>query len=149
MNKHSSTVSIASSVLLFLYWTGANAIGNQTVALDNQITSQKKDLRIAAACDWGCKVATQRTASLIKSKSPDIVIGLGDFSYENNTGCWFKIVSPLISKMKIVIGEHDFDTQNNSRLQTYVNRINVSNPYYSFNKGDQGPFPSNVVYYSL
>jgi hypothetical protein len=133
MNKHFLTVSIASSVLLLFCWIAVNTIA---VAYDNQITSQKKNLRIAVAGDWGCKVATQRTASLIKSKNPDIVLGLGDFSYEDDTGCWFKIMGPLISKTKIVIGEHDFDTQNNSRLHVYVNRFNLSNPFYSSNYGD-------------
>src|SRR6266542_3165936 len=136
MNKYSSIVSIVFSLFLIFYFTSANAVSDRTGTVDSHRTSPKKDLRIAAAGDWGCKVATQRTASLINSKNPDVVIGLGDFSYENDTGCWFKIMSPLISKTKIVIGEHDFDTLNNSRLQTYVNRFNVSNPYYSFNDGD-------------
>ena len=47
-----------------------------------------------------------------------------------------KRMSPLISKTRIVIGEHDFDTKNNSRLQVYVNRFNLSDPYYSFNYGN-------------
>lgn len=132
--------SIASIIIILLSTsiiiTNANAIGTQAVLLEeNHSTSSVKDLRIAAAGDWGCKPATQSTASLINSKNPDLVLGLGDYSYENDTGCWLKIVSPFISKMKIVIGEHDFDTQNNSRLQTYVNQFNMSNPYYSFNKG--------------
>lgn len=128
-------VFICSFYLLFLALAKEDSINAQSLVGD-QRAQQSKDLRIAAAGDWGCKAATQRTANLINSKRPDVVLGLGDFSYENDTGCWFKIVSPLISKMNIVIGEHDFDAQNSSRLQTYVNRFNLSNPYYSFNKGN-------------
>jgi predicted phosphodiesterase len=136
MNKLSSTVSIAFVLTLISIITNANAIGARAVLEENPSASPKKDLRVAAAGDWGCKPATQRTASLINSKNPDLVLGLGDYSYDNDTGCWLKMVSPFITKMKIVIGEHDFDTQNYSRLQTYVNRFNMSSPYYSFNKGN-------------
>ena len=49
-------------------------------------------------------------------------------------------MSPLINKTKIVIGEHDFDanniTTNDTRLMDYVNRFNLTNPYYSFNYGN-------------
>lgn len=97
----------------------------------SKVTHDK--FNFAAAGDWGCKAATQRTVNNIMNINPKIVLGLGDFSYENDTGCWFKIMSPLLNKTKIVIGEHDFDPSNKTRLQDYVNKFNLTNPYYSFN----------------
>ena len=35
-----------------------------------------------------------------------------------------------------MIGEHDFNTNNNSRLRDYINKFNLTNPYYSFNYGN-------------
>src|SRR4029079_13425393 len=135
MNKPGLTVSIIFIILLLLHFNKASVFGNIAVPMKNQ-TSRFNDIRIAAVGDWGCKAATQSTANLISSKKPDLILGLGDFSYENDTGCWFKIMGPLISKIKIVIGEHDFDPKNVSRLRDYTNRFNLSNPYYSFNYGN-------------
>ena len=74
-----------------------------------------KELNFAAAGDWGCNEMSQRTVNNIQSKEPDVVLALGDFSYQKDTG-WFNIMSPLLNKTRIVIGEHDYDTNNSSRL---------------------------------
>ena len=68
---------------------------------------------------------TQRTVNNIQNKDSDIVLALGDFSYQKDTGCWFKVMSPLLNKTKIVIGEHDYDLNNGTRLQDYVSRFNI------------------------
>lgn len=135
MTNPCSLGSITFIILLLFCFTKANAVGNNAIPTKNH-TSQPKDIRIDAAGDWGCKAATQSTANLISSKKPDLLLGLGDFSYDNDTSCWFKIIGPLISKTKIVIGEHDFDPKNYSRLRDYTNRFNLSDPYYSFNYGN-------------
>lgn len=107
---------------------------------DNSYALQQKhngsDFSFAAAGDWGCKATTKNTVNYIKNKNPDLVLGLGDFSYQNDTGCWFKLMSTLLNKTRIVIGEHDYDANNNTRLQDYVNKFNLTNPYYSFNYGN-------------
>ncbi len=98
--------------------------------LANNTSSIQSEFNFAAARDWACNTWTERTINNIQRKSPELVLALEDFSYQSDTGCWFKIMSPLINKTRIVIGEHDSDTSNNSRLQDYVN---LTNPYYSFN----------------
>jgi hypothetical protein len=126
-----------SFLTLFFVWTGLFAIENSTdLTARTPPPSALKDVHFAAAGDWGCKPATQRTVNYIKNKNPDLVLGLGDFSYQNDTGCWFKMMSPLLNKTKIIIGEHDFDINNNSRLQDYVSKFNLTNPYYSFDYGN-------------
>jgi hypothetical protein len=131
-------ISVAVLFLtLFFVWSSALAILNSTdLRAKMPSSSSLKDIRFAAAGDWGCKPATQRTVNYINNKDPNLVLGLGDFSYQNDTGCWFKMMSPLLNKTKIIIGEHDFDINNNSRLQHYVSKFNLSNPYYSFDYGN-------------
>jgi hypothetical protein len=90
----------------------------------------------AAAGDWGCNEITQRTANSMQNKDPDLILALGDFSYQVDTGCWFDIMSPLLNKTKIVIGYHDYDTHNSTRLLDYVNKFNLTDPYYSFDIGN-------------
>lgn len=105
-------------------------------AVSSQFISNHNAFNFAAAGDWGCNEMSQRTVNNIQSKEPDIVLALGDFSYQKDTGCWFNIMSPLLNKTRIVIGEHDYDTGNSSRLYDYVNNFNLSDPYYSFNYGN-------------
>ena len=120
-------------------------------------TKRTSEFSFAAAGDWGCNEMSQRTVKNIQSKEPNIVLALGDFSYQKDTGCWFKIMSPLLNKTRVVIGEHDFDNENNSRLQDYVNKFNLSDPYYSFNYGNVHflaissviPFSNNSLAYKL
>src|SRR5215510_9462855 len=157
MKEYNCLFFISLNLFLVLSCASLNAIGDPSKSTVSGPSSEHKELHFAAAGDWGCKAATKRTADLIKSKNPDLVLGLGDFSYENDTGCWFKIMSPLINKTRIVIGEHDFDTKNNTRLQDYINRFNLSNPYYSFNYGDVhflamsslDPFNNQTLQYKL
>ena len=102
----------------------------------NRISSVLDEFNFAAAGDWGCNEMSKRTVNNIIGNDPELVLALGDLSYQKDTGCWFKIMSPLLNKTKIVIGEHDYDTNNRNRLQEYVNKFNLTDPYYSFNYGN-------------
>jgi hypothetical protein len=46
----------------------------------------------------------------IVNKNPELVIGLGDFSYKDTADCWFERIAPLDDKMKITIENHDDET---------------------------------------
>ncbi|MBV9176734.1 MAG: metallophosphoesterase, partial [Nitrososphaeraceae archaeon] len=55
-----------------------------------------------------------------------------DYLNESRTpDCWFKIVKPIESKMKIAIGNHEHDSQ--SLLNLYMSRFNLTKQYYSLN----------------
>jgi hypothetical protein len=88
------------------------------------------DFNFAAVGDWGCSVNTNNTVSNILLKSPELVLGLGDFSYKPTADCWFKIVDPIDEIMKIAIGNHDEDSS--AELNSYMNHFNHTKPYYSF-----------------
>jgi predicted phosphodiesterase len=65
------------------------------------------EFNFAAAGDWGCTDDTEDTVNNILAKNPELVLGLGDYSYKDSADCWFQIVDPIEDKMKIAIGNHD------------------------------------------
>ncbi len=86
------------------------------------------DFNFVAVGDWGCTDDTRDTLNNILDKNPELVLGLGDYSYENTADCWLKIVKPINDKMKIAIGNHDVEN-----LDKYTNDFGLGEQYYSFN----------------
>ena len=84
---------------------------------------------IAAVGDWACNDDTQNTVKNIITKKPELVLALGDLSYQRSPDCWFKIISPLDNVTKIVRGDHD----NDARMAQYMQHFNMSREFYSFN----------------
>jgi predicted MPP superfamily phosphohydrolase len=90
------------------------------------------DLSIATLGDMGCKPVTSNLIKAINNKMPRLILALGDLSYQRyNPDCWLNIVSPIQSKMKIVLGDHDYASL--SLLKQYRSLFNLSQEYYSFN----------------
>ena len=90
------------------------------------------DFNFAAAGDWGCASNAKKTIKNIIGKNPELVLGLGDYSYNKTSAdCWFKIVDPIDDKMKIAIGNHENLTL--PLLGQYMSHFNLTNEYYSFN----------------
>jgi hypothetical protein len=89
------------------------------------------DFNFAAAGDWGCNSRAVDTVNNIVNKNPELVLGLGDFSYEDTADCWLEIIAPLYEKMKIAIGNHDVETT--SLLNQYMSHFNLTEQFYSFN----------------
>ena len=48
-----------------------------------QYSTMATDLTISAVGDWGCNSNTGKTVSNIKNKDPDLVLALGDYSYQS------------------------------------------------------------------
>ena len=89
------------------------------------------NFNFGAVGDWGCNSNTQSTVNNIVGKNTELVLALGDFSYESTADCWLDIVDPIDHKMKIAIGNHD-DTSS-SLLNQYMNHFGLSKQFYSFN----------------
>jgi hypothetical protein len=89
------------------------------------------DFNFAAAGDWACNGRAVDTVNNIVNKNPELVLGLGDFSYENTADCWFGIIAPLDDKMKITIADHD--VENAALLNQYMSHFNLTKQFYSFN----------------
>src|SRR5919109_1472330 len=85
------------------------AYAQSTTATTANGSTGPADFNIAAVGDWGCDSATEDTVDNIISKSPEVVLGLGDNAYEDHADCWFDIVEPIDDIMKNVIGNHDIE----------------------------------------
>jgi Calcineurin-like phosphoesterase len=114
------------------------------------------DFSIAAVGDMGCNPVVKKIISDINNKKPMLMLALGDLSYQkSNADCWFAIVSPIYSKMKVGLGEHDY--KSSIVLKQYRNEFNLSKDYYSFNYRNvhfitlatEIPFDKNSSQYSF
>lgn len=108
---------------------------------DNQSSTIEKNssFNIAVAADWGCEEDTKKTTKNIKKKDPEIVIAIGDLSYDKSADCWFDIIKPLKSKMKISFGDHEYNDTNHGKkglISQYLEPLNLTKTYYSFDKNN-------------
>jgi len=97
------------------------------------------DFNIAAAGDWSCTKNTKNTVNNIVDKEPELVLGLGDYAYRNDAGCWLEIINPIKDEMKIAIGNHDdkayldeVEEPAKERLDGYMKQFNLTKQFYSF-----------------
>src|SRR5687768_5097598 len=68
-------------------------------------------------------------------REPEVVIGLGDLSYQKTADCWFHVVSPLDTdgRLKIAIGDNEMFP---AKFTEYMKHFNMDSPYYSFDYGN-------------
>ena len=92
--------------------------------------TKKNDFNFGTVGDWGCNSNTQSTVNNIVGKNIELVLALGDYSYESTANCWLNIVDPIDHKMKITIGNHD--DISSSLLNQYMNHFGLSKQFYSF-----------------
>jgi predicted phosphodiesterase len=92
------------------------------------------DFNFAAAGDWGCTDDTSSTIKNIQNKDPELILALGDLSYEKTANCWLDEISSIKNKLKIAMGNHEAGDEGDPTLLQvqYRNNFNLSNTYYSF-----------------
>ncbi len=96
-----------------------------------ELTESAFGYNVIAAGDWGCNDNTKMTVNNLRNKNPELVLGLGDYSYQSTADCWLTIIDPIDQKMKVSIGNHD--DISSSLLSQYMSHFNISKQYYSFN----------------
>jgi predicted phosphodiesterase len=101
----------------------------------NYNNTTNNDFNFVAVGDWSCNPNTQKVVNSIITKEPELVVNLGDNSYEATANCWLDIVDPIDEKMKIVIGNHDVD-EDPALLPAYMSHFNLTKPYYTFDFGN-------------
>ena len=89
------------------------------------------DFNFAAAGDWGCTADTIDTVKNIVEQDPELVLALGDLSYNSTAKCWLDIINPIADRSKIAIGNHETDSS--IKLQDYMEFFGLKEQYYSFN----------------
>ena len=85
----------------------------------------------AAAGDWACTSKAKDTVKNIIDHDPELVLALGDLSYDSGAKCWLKIIKPIAEKTKITIGNHEADSS--KKLKDYMKAFDLEKQYYSFN----------------
>ncbi|HET8793232.1 MAG TPA: LamG-like jellyroll fold domain-containing protein, partial [Nitrososphaeraceae archaeon] len=116
--------------------TNKTAISTTPPPLSTKPTRPSPTFNIAVAADWGCDENAQKTAQNIQSKNPELVIANGDLSYKKSAECWFELIQPFKSKMKIAMGDHDYtDTSGGIEgvINQYLKPLNLTKTYYSLN----------------
>jgi Calcineurin-like phosphoesterase len=124
-------ISIMPPTTTFLL--AANATTTTTTTRDD-VADAVSDFNIAAVGDWGCESTTEDTVDNIISKSPEVVLGLGDNSYDDSADCWFETVDPIIDKMITAIGNEDLLPP--GKVDEYMNRFGLEQQYYTYRYGD-------------
>jgi len=136
MNKKRSKILVRSAIYLLI----STVIAVQELEMKEEkqysavyaaaaSTLSSSDFNFAAAGDWACTSDTTDTVNNIIDKSPELVLGLGDYSYEDTADCWFDIIQPINNIMKIAIGNHEIE---GSILAEYMEHFSLTSQYYSF-----------------
>lgn len=87
-----------------------------------------------AVGDWDCNSTTDDTISLLKSWDPGLILGLGDYSYQNTKNCWIsRIESANIDELiEITLGNHETAEGVPSSLKTeYRDYFGYSNYWHA------------------
>src|SRR5215203_395048 len=116
------------------YGKSAEATTTTTTKTTNYLSENYSDddINFIAAGDWSCNKETNKTIKKITKLDPELVLGLGDYTFESiSPQCWFDISEPIDEKMKIAIGNHDLDYQ--ISYYQLLDHYNLQEPYYSFN----------------
>jgi hypothetical protein len=117
--------------LILLFAVSQHVSASLSHNSDSKITSE---FNFVAAGDFGCGDEPNRTIEGMKMKDPEIVIALGDLSYNKSATCWLDSIKPLDTsgRIKITFGDHDL-TKKMVKYNDYLRHFNMTKPYYSFN----------------
>jgi hypothetical protein len=94
-------------------------------------TNKNTNFNFVAVGDWDCNGEAEDTVENIIDKDPELILALGDFSYNGKAKCWLKMIKPIADKTKIVIGNHEVDSS--KLLRNYMDFFGLEKQYYSFN----------------
>jgi hypothetical protein len=120
---------LVTTVIILSFIVNGNSIKDRSdYAYATTTASLQSGFNFAAVGDWGCRSATTDTVNNIVDKKPELVLGLGDYSYENSERCWFKIIQPIDSIMKVSMGNHD----RGPKLIELMKHFGLTSEYYSF-----------------
>jgi hypothetical protein len=104
-------------------------INYYSVYASSPSTATISNFNFAAVGDTNCNSTTVNIVEDIQAKSPEIVLGLGDYIYnDDEAACWLEIVEPIDDKIKIAIGNHE----TGAILTELMEHYGLTDQYYSF-----------------
>lgn len=125
--QHKGRVIIIAITILMLSFAGVQYVHASLY------TDAIPHFNFAAVGDWDCKQSTEETVDNIIQRDPELIIGLGDYSYEPAADCWLDIVDPIDEKMRVVIADHE--TDDSDKLNEILDHFEIEEEryYHSFN----------------
>ena len=93
--------------------------------------TKRKNFNFAVAGDFGCSKNAKNTISNMNDKKPELVIPLGDLSYDKSANCWLDLISPFNDRLKVTLGFHDVN-DGEPKLNQYEQTFGLKNHYDSF-----------------
>lgn len=110
----------------------ASSLFQEETRLTEELTDdQIRDFNFAVLGDFHCLPETNKTINKVLDKNPELILGLGDYSYTPSMDCWFDLAEPILERIKPAIGNHDVD--NELKYEQIKNKFNLTKQYYSFN----------------
>ena len=100
-------------------------------SFDTSGHNNSKAFNFAAVGDFGCSTNSKKTINNIEEKKPELVLPLGDLSYQSSADCWFNAMSPLKGKIMITLGFHDVN-DGQPKMDQYLKSFEMDKHYYSF-----------------
>ncbi|HSF50649.1 MAG TPA: metallophosphoesterase [Nitrososphaeraceae archaeon] len=93
--------------------------------------NKNTNFNFVAVGDWDCNDEAEDTVENIIDKDPELVLALGDLSYNGDAECWLELIEPIADKTKIVIGNHEVDSKD--LTEDYMDYFGLKEQYYFFN----------------
>ena len=126
---------ILVSCFIFFLLSGLYFLFHAEGVEDDPFKSKNfQKFNFVTAGDFGCGDEPNRTIDGMVKKNPELVIALGDLSYNKSAQCWINSVIPLenYGTVKIAFGDHDL-TKKMFKYNDYLRHFNMTKPFYSFN----------------
>ena len=121
--------SVMTILLLSVTVLGHNTLSQIAYAQTSSGAATLPGFNFAAAGDLGCTPQTINTINNMLDKNAELIVGLGDYPYQDTADCWFEIVEPIDDIMKIAFGNEDL---RGSVLTELMEHFNLTSQYYSF-----------------
>ncbi len=109
--------------------TGIN-VGQNVTGITAANNQSGVNFNIATIGDMGCLPESNKTVSNMVSRDPEVVLALGDLSYQDSSKCWIDLMKPLNNITKITLGNHEWPFP---LMMQYAYQFNLSHPFYAFN----------------
>jgi hypothetical protein len=95
------------------------------------VVSNTDNFNFVAVGDWDCNSETEDTVDNLIDKDPELILALGDLSYDDNAECWLELIEPIADRTKITIGNHE--NESSTKLKDFMEFFELEKQYYSFN----------------
>lgn len=93
------------------------------------VSADSTEFNVIAVGDWDCNSDSESTIISILNYTPELILSLGDNSYQLTGDCWLDQIQPIQSLMNIVLGNKD---KSESLSNRYMEEFNLQSQYYSF-----------------